>query len=305
MLATRAGATGVCPAYRSPRAARLGATVVVLACTCVARRRAQRRGGNGARSANRRAATERALFDGHNSSSRLLAPRGARAVRVLPVPLQDPVRPEARLLQAELEASLGRRCFLDSDDLKDLRQLADHVRASDVLVLIQSSDVLSRPWCLLELLTAIDAGVPSSASRSRRAGGVRLPRGGGAHGRARRARAPRASAAQLLDEHGHTLEDAAEALSVLPQVISVPLDPFASRAVLAATVHDTVEAMRAARRGQLPDKAEWLRSRERPRRCTARRRRPASASASVPARCRRCPTAWPRASPRAARARRC
>ena len=27
-------------------------------------------------------------------------------------------------------------------------------------MLIQSSEVLSRPWCLLELLTAIDAGVP-------------------------------------------------------------------------------------------------------------------------------------------------
>lgn len=52
------------------------------------------------------------------------------------------------------------RVFLDSDDLKDLRSLIEHVRQSDVLVLIQTAHVLERPWCLLEILTAIDADVP-------------------------------------------------------------------------------------------------------------------------------------------------
>ena len=260
-------------------------------CTCVARRRAQRHlereAEREARTEERRNSAERALFDGHNSSSRLLKrPEARERFACFLSHYKIQCASEARLLQAELEASLGRRCFLDSDDLKDLRQLADHVRSSDVLVLIQSSDVLSRPWCLLELLTAIDAGVPIV--------GVAITAGPAAYDfRAAAAFMGEldvpgrldASAAQLLDEHGHTLEDAAWKLSsVLPQVISVPLDPFASRAVLAATVHDTVEAMRAARRGQLPDKTEWLRSRERPAALHgAAAAAPAAASASVPA----------------------
>ena len=50
--------------------------------------------------------------------------------------------------------------FLDSDDLMDLRDLLEHVKTSDVLLLFQTKSVLQRPWCLLELYTAIQEGVP-------------------------------------------------------------------------------------------------------------------------------------------------
>ena len=49
---------------------------------------------------------------------------------------------------------------MDSDDLRDLTQLTRHVRESAVLVLVQSKNVLSRPYCLLELLIAIKYQVP-------------------------------------------------------------------------------------------------------------------------------------------------
>ena len=39
---------------------------------------------------------------------------------------------EARYVQNELEQKLGRQVFLDSDDLRDLRQLQEHVRQSEV-----------------------------------------------------------------------------------------------------------------------------------------------------------------------------
>jgi hypothetical protein len=41
--------------------------------------------------------------------------------------------------------------FLDSDNLKDLNLLTDHVRDSDALVVVQSAELLQRPWCLLEV----------------------------------------------------------------------------------------------------------------------------------------------------------
>ena len=47
---------------------------------------------------------------------------------------------EARFLQRELQLALsGRRCFLDSDDLHDLKRLKDAVLESDVLVVLQSA----------------------------------------------------------------------------------------------------------------------------------------------------------------------
>ena len=62
---------------------------------------------------------------------------------------------EARFLQTELESHLKEHCFLDSDDLRSLHKLCDHVKESKCIVLLQTRSVLTRPYCLLELLTAI------------------------------------------------------------------------------------------------------------------------------------------------------
>ena len=172
---------------------------------------------------------------------------------------------EARLLQAELEAALGRRCFLDSDDLKDLRELTEHVRKSEVLVLIQSSGVLKRPWCLLELVTAIDAGIPIV--------GVALSSGPYVYDFRAAAEFLLAlgepglldhDAAVLLEGQGVALDDAARKLSsVIPSMVSIAFDPFASRTVLAATVFDVVEAMNQALSKppmQLMSAEEWSRT---------------------------------------------
>ena len=72
---------------------------------------------------------------------------------------------EARFLQKELEEALeGRRVFLDSDDLHDLTRLREAVVQSDALVLLQSAHVLERPWCLIEIMTALEKVFPSLAS---------------------------------------------------------------------------------------------------------------------------------------------
>ena len=174
---------------------------------------------------------------------------------------------EARFLQSELERALGKRCFLDSDDLRDLSQLCRHVRQSEVLVLIQSKSVLTRPYCLLELLTAMDAGVPivsvflekhafpyDYAAAASFLNGLDTAL---AHAN------PDADA--LLVEHGHDLVQAAYKLSSrLPKVISVHLDTCASRNILNATVQDLVAAMRHAVPLPLPVTfEEWVKMRDR------------------------------------------
>merc|ERR1712185_880484 len=70
---------------------------------------------------------------------------------------------EARSLRSSLSRKARRaprQAFLDSDDLNDLNLLMSHVRDSDVLCLLQTAEVLLRPFCILELNEAIVSGVP-------------------------------------------------------------------------------------------------------------------------------------------------
>jgi len=78
---------------------------------------------------------------------------------------------EASLIRAELERllegdksqaaeSTQHPVFVDSEDLDDLADLQRHVRESRNIVLLLTKGVLTRPWCLIELATAAQAGVP-------------------------------------------------------------------------------------------------------------------------------------------------
>lgn len=67
---------------------------------------------------------------------------------------------DARHLKDKLAGKLNAPVFLDSDDLLDLRELLEIVARSDILLLLQTTNVLTRPWCLLELYTAICNHVP-------------------------------------------------------------------------------------------------------------------------------------------------
>lgn len=50
---------------------------------------------------------------------------------------------------------MERPVFLDIEDLKDLSDLKRHVARSHNIVLLLTPGVLTRPWCLLEIVTAI------------------------------------------------------------------------------------------------------------------------------------------------------
>ena len=201
---------------------------------------------------------------------------------------------EARFLKGALEEQLGKRVFLDSDDLRDLGDLLDHVRDSEAVVLVQSQSVLTRPWCLLELAAAMDAGVPvvgvslqnhafpyefeeardflthldatlaianPEARNSPQYSAQSAPLSDGTRARLL------SQAAELLLDHGVDLTDAAHKLSSrLPKIISVPFDNTASHSVLQATMGDLAAAVRAARPVPLADRAEWeAQRRRRPR----------------------------------------
>eukprot|EP00927_Polykrikos_kofoidii_P058713 TRINITY_DN5341_c0_g1_i7.p1 TRINITY_DN5341_c0_g1~~TRINITY_DN5341_c0_g1_i7.p1 ORF type:complete len:936 (+),score=143.45 TRINITY_DN5341_c0_g1_i7:150-2957(+) len=64
--------------------------------------------------------------------------------------LSDPLHPANDLMTP---------VFVDSEDLDDLTTLTSHVAQSECLVLMLTTGVLLRPWCLIELVTAYKSQV--------------------------------------------------------------------------------------------------------------------------------------------------
>merc|ERR1712185_556639 len=169
---------------------------------------------------------------------------------------------EARWLQEHLEREISQRVFLDSDDLTDLSRLKDHVLESKCIALLQTRSVLSRPWCLVELLTAIDARVPII--------GISITSGTAPYDftaalafMTHLDSALDADARAALAAHGIDVADAAFKLAnTLPNIIAVPLNMNASQAILSASVSDIVAAMEKAVLPALPDdKDAWFATR--------------------------------------------
>ena len=150
---------------------------------------------------------------------------------------------EARWLQEQLEEAFGGRVFLDSDDLHDLSRLQDHVRESRVLLLLQTKSVLTRPWCVLELLTALENNIPIV--------GVSITSGAAAYNFAEAHELMthldtllEPDKREAIEALGVDLADAAWRLSSsLPKIISVPLNMCESRSVLSARVSDILLAL--------------------------------------------------------------
>jgi len=68
---------------------------------------------------------------------------------------------DARYIHDILRKMLKSPVFLDSSALGDLRKLvSEGVHKSDVLLLLATKAVLSRPWCLVEMLEARRADIP-------------------------------------------------------------------------------------------------------------------------------------------------
>jgi len=135
-----------------------------------------------------------------------------------------------------------------------------------VVVLLQSEDVLFRPWCLLELYAAATAGIPIVALACSGKGydfaaaedyllhlDTSLP-------------AANPSAAGVLEANNAPVLRVAQVLwTCLPNIISVPLNSSGSENAIRAAVADLVKAMQRANAIPAPsdDGAAWLEERER------------------------------------------
>ena len=170
---------------------------------------------------------------------------------------------EDRQAEGKMDSKLP--IFLDSDDLKNLDELEAHVRSSEVLVLCQTEKVLTRPWCVLELVTALDAGVPIV--------GLTLQGKGYDFAEAEHYLANidtkldkiNPGGSKLLESKGVNMQEAAHKLSnAIPKIISMELNTGASRNVLKATIDDLVETVEGAESPPPPRETleTWLQQRD-------------------------------------------
>jgi hypothetical protein len=170
---------------------------------------------------------------------------------------------EARFLKDKLSNLIQKECFLDSDNLRNLRELLDSVRNSDVLVIVQSAEVLTRPWCLLEMVAAVDAGVPMIA----------IAVSGKGYNFATATNLLKhldtkldeiyPGACDMLREHGVQPIDAAFKLSMaVPNMISLPFNASASGGIIQASLVDIVAAMNTVKPMPQPrDREDWIQGR--------------------------------------------
>ena len=152
-----------------------------------------------------------------------------------------------------------------SDDLSDLRLLLDHVKNTEVLVLLQSKGVLTRPWVILELFTAVTNNVPIVALNIHNA----FPYD---YGKAidflqhfdEEIDIANPGAAKLLIEQGVDPVDVAWRLSdALPNIISTDFMPSASSRQIQASLEDLVDQMRqAVPLAPTITKEAWLKKRQ-------------------------------------------
>ena len=200
---------------------------------------------------------------------------------------------EARFLQIELERETEEMVFLDSDDLRNLKSLVQHVKASRALLLLQTRKVLTRPYCVIEILTAIEEGIPIV--------GINVT---GKHADMTYDFAEMSQlmtwfdteleewnpgASDVLRDHGYgDLSEVAYKLSIIiPKTISVSLNTCASRNMLRATIEDIVASAESARASiderfvGLPTQAEWLAARAKTNRPPPRAKQAAAEAAAA------------------------
>lgn len=141
---------------------------------------------------------------------------------------------EAALLRQELELKIkdDRRLlileapiFLDSEDLDSLETLIEHVQNSHNFVILLTNDVLTRPWCLVELVTAVKFGIPMLPVEVRKPGHQFDYPDAKFYEKLARGQFLKASDMEVLSSCSITLAEVERSLRLLFNVISLPYSP--------------------------------------------------------------------------------
>lgn len=115
--------------------------------------------------------------------------------------------------------------FLDSENLENLKVLQGHVRQSHNLVVLLTKGILTRPWCLVEIVTAHREGVQMLPVEVVKPGNSFTYPDPKFYEELQAGTFLDAGATEIITDCGLTLDDVASSLKELFSRISVPFSP--------------------------------------------------------------------------------
>lgn len=135
--------------------------------------------------------------------------------------------------------------FIDSEDLVDLATLKAHVEMSKVLVLLLTPGVLSRPWCLIEIVTATRKGVNIVPVEIQRPGSKYQYPDEDFYVQILSGQMMNEEAMGLLEQEQVSLLDVEQAIRQVFLKISLPFSPHKTKTVREAELHDILKRCNA------------------------------------------------------------
>merc|ERR1719271_859124 len=159
---------------------------------------------------------------------------------------------EAAMMRTEMEriirkdhrneaGDLRSPIFVDSEDLADLSTLSNHVTGSLSLIVLLTPGLLSRPYCLLEIICAKRAGRPYVPVQIVRPGISQYIPDEEFYQRLHRGEIIGAEGCRILEDNGSTLQETEDAIRSVFKMIALPYSPQKSEAVRKAEIEDILK----------------------------------------------------------------
>jgi len=159
---------------------------------------------------------------------------------------------EAALMRQELEqminedpGSLGHSfdepIFLDTEDLNNLGELENKVRSSHNLAILLTQGILSRPWCLFEIISAKKHGARVLLVNISKPGSEFVFPDDEFYERLLSGRYLDKSATEMLEACGYTLRDVEESIRVAFRQIAVVFSPHKAKDIRQAEIRKVLK----------------------------------------------------------------
>jgi hypothetical protein len=152
---------------------------------------------------------------------------------------------EAALMRHALKelitVDLASPVFVDSEDLTDLATLQKHVEQSDALVVLLTPGIFTRPWCILEIVTAFKKNVLVLPVEVQRPGSSFKFPDDSFYFRLHRGEILDKAGLKLLKGAGVSMKNVDSAIRNMFMKIALPYSPHKSEAVRGAELLDIMK----------------------------------------------------------------
>lgn len=155
--------------------------------------------------------------------------------------IRDSLEPILKEDQGHRACHLQFPIFIDSEDLIDLGYLRKHVENTDTIMVLLTPGLLSRPWCLVEIVTAVRNDLNIVPVEVQRPGSKYQYPDEEFYAKILSGEFLNEDATDLLRSEGVTPEDVVNAIRRVFLKIALPFSPHKTKQVREAELHDILK----------------------------------------------------------------